>query len=585
MKKFLIRPWVLAGLAAVALPVAQVNAQSHVTITNLLFSEEFSGYEPGTLPTTVAAGGKWATATWTGPGSCSVVEDGENVFGSGANNRYLKAQSTYALSLITPTFFSQDVLSFGFDYIGHYPAGDASRWLNVGLRIGTAYAHYTSIRNADAKIRTATNDVPATPAIGVLDAPYRVLTIMNNRATSISYDRPDGQGTAELDPIKATVWVYHYTGEQAGNWVHLIPQYLYVPTTTNAGTVLDNLQFILDSNVAGRSFDLDNIKIYGSRAPLPSVHASLTNLLFSENFSSYDPGTPPLTAENGGRWGTATWNGTNGSWAVLEDELNKFGFGAGNRFLQLSNTHNLNPGLITPLFEPQEVLSYAFDFIGHVYPEDGNRWLNVDARNATGAAHTTSLLMYSAQFRVSSGTYYYDFNDTPLRVLTIVNNREGPITYDRPDGLGTTNLGPVMATVWLKTYELGDSWRHAIPEYIYARGTGFPAGATIDRVRFFMDSNAVFRSFDMDNVEVYGSIAAPPAAIVLAATVAGGNIEIRWNGKAGQSYQVQSRAALGAGDWTNVGSIISPTADGEQLATDSISGASARFYRVQVVSP
>ncbi len=577
MKKLCICRSLVAGLVITA---GSLDAQTHVAITNLLFSETFSGHELATIPTTVAAGGLWGTAVWTGPeGTCGVAADGENAFGQGTTNRFLRSTSTRNLSLITPAFFAQDVLSFGFDYIGRYPAGDGTRWLNAAVRIGTAYAHYTSVRNNNALIRTAATDIPANPSIGGNDVPVRILTIMNNRAESISYDRPDGLGTTNLDSVKASVWVYRYTGDQAGIWVHLIPQYVYLPSITNAGAFMDTIQIIIDSNAALRSFDLDNVEVYGSRGLLPTVHASITNLLFSEDFNRCEPGTPPATTAAGGLWGTATWTGTNGSWGVLEDALNAFGQGSGNRYLQLSNTHNLSPGLITPVFEPQEVLAYAFDFIGRFYPDDTSRWLNVDARNASGAAHVTSLTMSTSTIRTTTGSYSYGPNDVPVRVLTVLNNRAGNIIYDRPDGFGTASLAMGSASVWLCHSGV---WEHAIPEYIYARTTNFPYGATMDRVRFFMDSNPFWRSFDLDNVAVRGSIEPAALPILLTTAIAGGNIEMRWVGKAGKSYQVQHRASLDSGDWSSLGSPIVPGVDGGQLFTDSLSSVVPRFYRVQV---
>lgn len=586
MKRMLRTTVLLAALAFLGTTAGSLRAQTPVALTNVIFSENFSSYTAGFPPTTTAFGGLWATASHTGVGSWAVVQDEGDVFGQGAANQFLRVSSTYGLSLITPPFFGQDVMSFAFDYIGHYPAGDTARWLNVGARIGSSYAHYTSIRNNNALLRTATTDDPPNPSIGGNDIPLRILTILNNRADSISYDRPDGLGTTNLDSNRASVWVYRYTGEQAGTWVHLMPQYLYSANITNLNPVLDSLQFLLDGNVVYRSFDLDNIEIRGTRAPQPTIYVAITNKLFSEDFSTYDPGTPPTATTNGGQWLVAGWNGTNGSWGVLEDLNNAFGFGTGNRYLQLSNTHNLNPGLITPLFEPQEALIYAFDFIGRFYDGDGARWLNVDTRNATGAAHTTSPYMSTAQIRKGAGLadyVYYGGNDLPVRIVTVVNNRDGSIIYDRPDGLGTTNLTYGMASLWLYHYTYS-YWEHLVPEYIYARTAGFPYGAVMDRVRFFMDSNAIFRSFDLDNVEVFGSIAPAAPPIELTASIAGGNIEIRWDGKAGKSYQVQYRTDLGSGSWLDLGSPIVPGADGEQLATDSLSPDAARFYQV-VESP
>jgi hypothetical protein len=557
----------------------------HVSTTNLLFAEDFSSYQPGLPPTTTADGGLWGTANFLGTtGSWNVMEDAENVFGQGTMNRFFRATSTHNVSLITPAFpLPQDVITFAFDFIGRYPEGDINRWLNVNARSGTLAAHVTSARMANATLRTDSGLLPvANPSYGGNDVPVRIFTVVNNRADTITYDRPDGLGATNLLTGHASVWLYHYTGDKAETWEHLLPDYVYARGgAISEGRVLDTLQFLLDSNAAWRSFDLDNIQVYGSRAPLPTVYVAITNKLFSEDFNSYDPGTPPTIVAEGGEWGTATWAGIQGSWAVLEDDADAFGFGTGNRFLQLSNTHNAQ--LTTPVFEPQEALIYAFDFIGRVYNDDGDRWFNVDARNASAAAHVTSLRMNLAVIRKDGVQPWYGGNDVPIRIVTVVNNREGEIVYDRPDGLGTTNLSYGKAALWLYHYTYSE-WEHVLPEYVYARGAGFPYGAIMDRVRLLLDSGTPYRSCDLDNVEVFGSIAPPAAPIVLAASIAGGSIEIRWDGKAGKSYQVQYRTSLSSGDWLDLGSAIVPGVDGEQLATDSLTADTARFYQV-VESP
>lgn len=168
-------------------------------------------------------------------------------------------------------------------------------------------------------------------------------------------------------------------------------------------------------------------------------------------------------------------------------------------------------------------------------------------------------------------------------MVTILNNREGGIIYDRPDGLGTTNLGAGKASVWLSYYG-NTQWEHVIPEYIYARTAGFPFGPVVDRIRLYLDSNEVWRSLDLDNIEVYGSIEPSTPPVVLAATLTPDNkLKITWEGKAGKSYQVQYRTSLSTGDWVNQGDAIVSGADGEQSHTDpdGISSSEARFYRVR----
>jgi hypothetical protein len=285
----------------------------------------------------------------------------------------------------------------------------------------------------------------------------------------------------------------------------------------------------------------------------------------------------PATTASGGKWGTATWNGTTGTATIAEDINNIFGLGQANLYFQLSNTHNLNAGLITPVFNPkQEVITYAFDFVGHFYDGDGSRWLNVDARNASGAAHTTSLVMSSSLFRGTSASY--GPNDSLVRVVTVLNNRLGNITYDRPDGAGPATVGAGKASVWIYT---SFGWENVIPDYIYARTADFQYGQEIDRVRWFMDSNAVFRSFDMDNVEVYGSIKPIPLPVRLSATTTEGKVQVRWMGTEGSTYQVQYRAQLNSGDWIDLGAPVVAMATGEQVFEEDLTAG--RFYRVAQV--
>lgn len=580
----------LAALVGIAVSVSSLSAQIYVPVTNLVFSEDFNGYDPGTLPPTIDGGGVWGTASWVGPeGFCAVTADTENVFTQGATNRFLQAASTRNLNLTTPTFLGQDVLSFAFDYIGHYYQWEepAARWLNVMPRIGTAYAHYTSIRNHNATIRTALTDVPPDPSIGGLDVPVRVFTIMNNRADSISYDRPDGLGTTNLNSHKTSLWIYHYTGDNAGTWEHLIPEYIFAPAITNLGRTLNNVTFHLDNNAALRSLDLDNIEIHGSRKVLPPAQVAITNRLFVEDFQRYEPGTLPTTVDAGGVWGTATWTALEGSCAVTTDEENAFTRGTTNRFLRAATTRALN--LTTPTFAGQEVLSFAFDYIGRFLDGDGTaRWLNVMPRIGTGAtsyAHYTSIRTHDTTVRTATtdvppnpsiGGLYL-----PVRVLTIMNNREGEIIYDRPDGLGTTNLAMHKTSLWVYYYtgENAGTWVHLIPEYIYAPAT-VNLGNTVDSVMFQLDNNTSLRSLDLDNIEVWGTTAPVVPPIVLTAARAGGEIEIRWAGRAGKSYQVRYRNSLNSGTWENLGAVMSPVADGEQLATDSLAADTARFYQV-----
>jgi hypothetical protein len=264
----------VASVVAFAFTMAPSSAQTYVSINNLLFSEDFSSYEAGTRPTTVAEGGLWETSTWGGPGgSVAVVQDSGNIFGKGTDNKFFQVVSTTNVNLVTPNFaVPQEVITFSFDFIGHVYSGDGNRWVNIYPRAGGSTAHITSMRMYNATIRTDASNIPANPSYGGNDLPFRVVTVFNNRADTISYDRPDGVGTADLSSSRASVWLYHYTTE---TWQNVLPEFVFGRTSGfPLGDVMDNLRILQDSGFA-RSFDMDNIEIYGSLIPEPSTGALL----------------------------------------------------------------------------------------------------------------------------------------------------------------------------------------------------------------------------------------------------------------------------------------------------------------------
>lgn len=262
-----------SALAVLAFAAAPADAQTHVNINQPLFFENFSGYAVGTPPTTTANGGLWGTATHTGPGLFQVMQDTGDVFGQGTANQFLRLGSTRNLNpgLITPAFaVPQEVITFSFDFIGRYPAGDANRWLNVDARAGTAVAQLTSLRMSNHTIRTATGTTPANPSYGPNDEPVRIVTVVNNRADTISYDKPDGSGTANLSSAMSALWLYHYS---TATWENVFPEYTFTRTLTSTGALMDNIRFFLDSNTELRSFDVDNIAVFGS-IPVPEPSAA-----------------------------------------------------------------------------------------------------------------------------------------------------------------------------------------------------------------------------------------------------------------------------------------------------------------------
>jgi hypothetical protein len=315
------------------------------------------------------------------------------------------------------------------------------------------------------------------------------------------------------------------------------------------------------------------------------TYVGITNLLFFEDFSGYEPGTKLADTTAGGKWGVVTWGESAGDWGVAQDEENAFAQGVTNKFLRVSSTYNLN--LVTPDFKEQEVLIYAFDFIGRYPPGDGSRWLNVVARAGGARAHITSFRMSNATIRTAETSQpSYGGNNLPIRVLTVMNNRADTISYDRPDGFGETTLSSTNAAVWIYHYQYGEYayWEPVLLEYSYSRNTT-ALGATMNNIRFDVDNNTLLRSFDLDNVAVYGSIAPPAPPILLRASAAGGNIEIRWDAKPGKTYQVRYRTSLSSGAWINLGAEILSTADGEQVFQDSVPADAQRFYQVSESSP
>lgn len=534
------------------------------------------------MPMTVANGGVWTAvnAGTGGDGTFQVVIDEENLFGMGTANQFLRVTNGIGFQLRGVLKQSNEVVTLSFLMAKRETTGTSggSERLTCQFFAGTHIdntnrAHILSLSGA-GEIRVGAGTYPQ-------DQVVRWDTILNNTTAEITYNTPGG-GTATLQPAMATVWI---------DGVNVATDYINARQFAGTGRV-HTVTFQAFSTERF-SADLDNYTVFkGAHVLAPwagaaPVHVTTPHLLFTEDFSSYAPDTPPTTVAAGGLWGTATWNGTNGSWGVVQDLANVFGQGDTNQFLRLTSTHNLNPGLITPSFDAQEVLVFSFDFIGRVNDGDGNRWLNVDARAGNLSAHVTSPRIFNATLRTDAGVQpvanpSYGVNDVPVRILTVVNNRPDVITYDRPDGMGTATLFTARASVWLYHYTGGmaGTWENVLPEYIFARSAAMLEGPVMNNVRFFMDSNAVFRSFDVDNVAVYGSIGPEMDTIQLSASVAGENIEIRWNGVAGRTYQVQYRTDVTAGAWLDLGSPVTPGADGEQLATDSLTADSQRFYQV-----
>jgi len=62
-----------------------------------------------------------------------------------------------------------------------------------------------------------------------------------------------------------------------------------------------------------------------------------------------------------------------------------------------------------------------------------------------------------------------------------------------------------------------------------------------------------------------------------------GRLAFAWDGVAGQRYQLQYKSDWNAGNWIDLGSIITATGDGVVLTSDDIGSNPQRFYRVVLV--
>jgi hypothetical protein len=330
------------------------------------------------------------------------------------------------------------------------------------------------------------------------------------------------------------------------------------------------------------------------------ISLAAQTILFQETFE-YDSPTP-LNEAGGGPWTTASLGG--GTWSVMEDVENIFGYGTGNRFLRVQSATNLN---LTANFEGAAVVTASFDFIGRVRPEDGNRWLNANLQVGGARAHATSLRMLTARIRTEaaghetwpegySGPYNpsYGENDIPIRFDTLLNNSFSPVEYVGPDGqdyiLAAAGATNAYAAVWVYNYNTAE-WSNPLPQYVFAPQPGAIEGL-VNRLFLQLDSGSgILRSFDIDNIFVFEGahiglpfpIDAGPSDMGLRASIHAGSVELSWNASIDSWYQVQYRTDLNGGGWINLGDQIYPAEEGVQVFQDpeSISANEQRYYRVQ----
>jgi hypothetical protein len=226
------------------------------------------------------------------------------------------------------------------------------------------------------------------------------------------------------------------------------------------------------------------------------------------------------------------------------------------------------------------LMTLSFDIIPRTNTSATFRVLNVQFYGDEGLVnnayrlHATSLNTVSRQIGSTGPTWGTHGEVTHFDI--IMNNSLEEVSFF----VGATEyfIPSGEASVWV-------DGSHFLTFNSARNTTDGAIGENIGAFAFLTDNDATRRaSYDLDNITAYSGIAlpAPPPAtpIVLTASIAGSNIEIRWAGKAGKSYQVQYRLSLAMGGWTDLGASIVPGADGEQLATDTLSPDAARFYQV-----
>src|SRR5690606_30181591 len=116
-----------------------------------------------------------------------------------------------AMKPFSDTFWTPvDVLTLSFDFIGRVTEGDF-RWLSIITHGGTRPAFITSLVMSGATLRGGTiGSVP----YGGNDIPFRLETIVNNSAETITYQGPSG-GSHSLPSTLAAIWAFHYS---TGQW-------------------------------------------------------------------------------------------------------------------------------------------------------------------------------------------------------------------------------------------------------------------------------------------------------------------------------------------------------------------------------
>ena len=230
---------------------------------DVIFATGFEDDEPGALPREVGEGGVWSSVSAEPEeGTVMVMQDEENVFRAGTDNRFVRYESVNDFSM-QAAYPAVEVATLSFDVITRFHEGDSGRWVNARMRAGGTDAHITSLRNSTRAIRA---DEVDDPVYADPDVPVRISTVVNNSTETITYTGPDGEEYG-LSPEFAAAWVYDYFRRE---WTLLLPEY-QSHSAASAGEVMDNFWLQIDSNDPLRSFDFDNFSIIkGAVIPEPA---------------------------------------------------------------------------------------------------------------------------------------------------------------------------------------------------------------------------------------------------------------------------------------------------------------------------
>jgi hypothetical protein len=231
--------------------------------------------------------------------------------------------------------------------------------------------------------------------------------------------------------------------------------------------------------------------------------AQAEDILFYENFENVAPGELPAVNDVPGGWRTVNPGRPavvpvteGGSFLLVEDEENAFGYGTSNQFLRIEGAQAAT--LATNLPQEAYVVTMSFDYIGRD-PGNNARWINIRLNGAWGGtAHIFSIRTQDLYRSIRDGGAAadepkYGDNHELIRFDVVMNNGGTPVNYTPPGGGTAATLQSGQASVWVDGVQL-------IAGYNYA-GTGTAVGP-INAINIAMDSTTI-SSADIDNFTVF----------------------------------------------------------------------------------